>query len=124
MLKWVDLFIFLVMKRLFTLLAILLLAFTSGQSESKVFSLLQSGSIDPLLQGKIKSVKKYEYIGREVSEEIVKGELKSSSAKVYDINGNLIEAYHNGALIQFQRFDVNNNVIKQIIHNEIGVFMV
>ena len=78
-------FILLVMKRLFTLLAILLLAFTSGQSESKVFSLLQSGSIDPLLQGKIKSVKKYEYIGREVSEEIVKGELKSSSAKVYDI---------------------------------------
>ncbi|MEA4868719.1 MAG: hypothetical protein VB097_09525 [Rikenellaceae bacterium] len=112
------------MKRLFTLLAILLLAFTSGQSESKVFSLLQSGSIDPLLQGKIKSVKKYEYIGREVSEEIVKGELKSSSAKVYDINGNLIEAYHNGALIQFQRFDVNNNVIEQIIHNEIGVLMV
>jgi hypothetical protein len=112
------------MKRLFTLLAILLLAFTFGQSGPKVFSLLQSGSMDPLLHGKIKSVKKYEYVGKEVSGEIVKGELKSSSAKVYDINGNLIEAYHNGVLIQFQRFDVNNNVVEQIIHNEIGLFMI
>lgn len=117
-------FIVLVMKRLFSLLAILLLAFTLGQSGPKVYYLLQSGSIDPLLQGKIKSVKKYEYIGREVSGEIVKGELKSSSAKVYDINGNLIEAYQNGALIQFQRFDANNNIVEQIIHNEIGVLMV
>lgn len=109
------------MKRIVFLLTMLLSALTYGQSSPTGISLIESSRIDTLSQKKLKSIKISEFKGKEVFGDIVRSKRKSSSTKVYDIKGNLLEEYKDDILRYSKKYDINNNVIEKIIYNN-GVF--